>query len=435
MGVDGVEVGLAIAALLLAMILYPLCWLASLSIWHSRVSELVELAERRVLGAKLAIKVIDSADRAVLAVHSMRLVCLIVSGISMAVVAEWVSHLFYVHTGVGGLPWLLALLVMFFVIVTILLALAQLAKATAASYPERTISLLAPGVCLLLALLGPLLRLVQRTISGSLDRFDLVVPREREVTMTAEKLSELVETSSQAGEIEDHEREMIKGVVEFGDTLVREVMTPRSDIVSVRESDPLPQVIDTFLESGSSRVLVVGEGLDDVRGLYVAKDFISLIGKGQAHFDPKDFLRRVISVDGSKPLNEVFKTLNDEATHLAVVLDEHGGVDGVITMEDLLEEIVGDIADEYDDVDELSSSSNRIGEFLIEGGALIDDVNDRYGFDFPKGEYDTIAGFIIHQLGRIPAHAETLSFNGHSLRVEGVEQNRITSVKILTKTE
>ncbi|MBX7145654.1 MAG: CBS domain-containing protein, partial [Oligoflexia bacterium] len=163
-----------------------------------------------------------------------------------------------------------------------------------------------------------------------------------------------------------------------------------------------------------------------------AKDFISLLNQPGAKFELKRFMRRAYFVSNTKKVDRLLEEFRRDAVHFAVVLDEYGGVDGVVTLEDLIEEIVGEIFDEHDSpLEEASVVRTTSGDLLVDGSMLIDDLNINHDFDFPEGEYDTLAGFFIHSLGRIPALGEELEFKHLKLRVEEMSHNRITQVRIV----
>jgi CBS domain containing-hemolysin-like protein len=257
-------------------------------------------------------------------------------------------------------------------------------------------------------------------------------PAERDFGVSADDISEMVELSSEAGEIEEEEREMIQSVITLSDTVVREIMTPRTDIVSVTRDMSLDEVVGVFAKEGLSRLLVIGNDLDDVQGVLIAKDLIPLVGKVEPDFNFTRLIRPVYFVLNNKKVDELLAEFKREAVHFAVVLDEHGGVDGLVTVEDLIEEIVGDIFDEHDvPAEELEVVRTKSGDLLIAGSALIEDLNQSHGFSFPTGEYDTLAGFVIHHLGRIPSTGEIMEVDGIRIRVEEISQNRVVRLRIM----
>ncbi|RIL11256.1 MAG: hypothetical protein DCC75_02670, partial [Proteobacteria bacterium] len=179
------------------------------------------------------------------------------------------------------------------------------------------------------------------------------------------------------------------------------------------------------------RVLVTGTNLDDVKGVLIAKDLLRYLGKQPQEFDMAKTIRPAYFVPSSKKVDDLLGEFKREALHFAVVLDEHGGVDGVVTLEDLIEEIVGEIFDEYDSpLEEVDVFRTKSGELLIEGSALIDDLNAAYNLDIPAGDYDTVGGFVLNLLGHVPKIGECVEHDGMLYKVEGLEQNRITQLRV-----
>ncbi|NLF24974.1 MAG: HlyC/CorC family transporter [Deltaproteobacteria bacterium] len=280
--------------------------------------------------------------------------------------------------------------------------------------------------------LRPFVHLLRWILKVGLRPWGIRLPGEREEAASSEEISEMVEESSEAGLIEENEGEMIQGVIHFSDLVVQEVMTPRKDVVAVPESASLEEVVDLLARERFSRVLVSGSDLDDVRGVLVSKDLLTWTGKPGADFDLKQIMREAYSVSNTKRVKELFQELRRTGTHMAVVLDEHGGVDGVVTIEDLIEEIVGDIFDEYDSPEEeVSWRRTPSGDLLVSGSAVIDDLNDSQELNLPSGDYNTIAGFVINLLGRIPAVGEVIDFNGYKVKIERVHRNRIVRLRIV----
>lgn len=307
-------------------------------------------------------------------------------------------------------------------------------RAVALARPNRTLCVLSLPLLYFSKLLQPvvlLFGLIARYVGGW---FGVIPISEREQFASADEINELVDKSAKAGQIEEDEKEMIKHVFTFRDTVVREVMTPRKDIISVRQDVSLEQLTHTFVGERLSRVLVIGETLDDVRGVILAKDMIPFAGRIVESFDVKKIIRPAYFVPSTKNVDQLLEEFRNQGKHFAVVLDEHGGVDGVVTLEDLVEEIVGDIFDEYDNpLDEAGSYKTRSGDTLVDGGMNIHDFNSSQKIKLPEGSYDTVAGFIIQQFGRLPGIGEEIEWEGSILKVENVEDTRVTLVRVSEK--
>jgi putative hemolysin len=308
----------------------------------------------------------------------------------------------------------------------------QIGKAMTLAEPERSLCRVAPLVLLTSRLLTPFVRFLLNGVRGLLAVCRIEAPLERELSVSAEDISEMVEKSSMAGELEDDTRELIQGVFSISDKVVREVMTPRSEIVSVPLDATLSEVLEVFTREGVSRLIVYGDTLDEVQGIVLTKDLLPYVGRTVTDFSLSKVLRPAYFVPNSKKLDDLLEDLRSTAVHFAVVLDEHGGVDGVVTVEDVLEEIVGEIFDEHDrPAEEVGIRKTRSGDIIVSGTLTPHDLHEKAHVNLPEGEYDTIAGFVISVLGRIPKVGEIVEHKGTRIRVESVHNNRITLLRMI----
>jgi putative hemolysin len=233
---------------------------------------------------------------------------------------------------------------------------------------------------------------------------------------------------------------MLRGAFTFRDTLAREVMTPRLDVVALPLSATREQALLRMVEAGHSRIPVYDGDLDEIVGVLLLKDLVADMmarsGNGPAPSGiPADdrplapLLREPFFIPDSKRIGELLPELRAHIVHMAVVLDEFGGTEGIVTLEDLLEEIVGDIFDEHDEP-EFDFRAAEDGAMLVDGGVAISTANERLGLDLPEAEYDTIGGFVFGTLGRVPEVDDRVPLeNGAELRVEAVNERRITAVR------
>jgi putative hemolysin len=253
---------------------------------------------------------------------------------------------------------------------------------------------------------------------------------------TPDEIRILVSQGHEQGVVEEDEREMIDGVFEFTETVAREVMTPRIDIVAVTIDSPLETVIDRIVREGHSRLPVYEGTIDSVAGVLLAKDLLPLLTDPAARdtFDIRRVMREPYFVPDTKPVDDILAEFRQQSVHLAIVLDEFGGTYGLLTMEDLLEEIVGEITDEYDVAEEPEFSATPEGDVLIDGGAALSEVNDRFKLALPEEDFDTLGGFIFGSLGRIPIPGDEISAPGddagYTLHVEAIEDRRVTRVRL-----
>ena len=247
--------------------------------------------------------------------------------------------------------------------------------------------------------------------------------------ITEQELRASAEVASEEGEIEDEEKELIHSIFEFGDTIVREVMVPRPDIVAIEHDRTLRDVQALVLKHGYSRVPVYREDLDDVAGIVYAKDVLKAMHQGKHDAPLSEVIRETHYIPETKKIAELLREMQRDKFHIALVTDEYGSVSGLVTLEDLLEELVGEIADEYDrEEPELEEVSD--GLYRVSGKASIDDVNELLDVELPDEEWDTVAGLMLDLFGRIPKSGDDVAFQGLSFTAEEVQGRRIAKVLI-----
>jgi CBS domain containing-hemolysin-like protein len=247
--------------------------------------------------------------------------------------------------------------------------------------------------------------------------------------VSEEEIRSMAEVGSEEGSIDEGEKELIHSIFEFGDTIAREVMVPRPDIVAVEDDKSLRDVQALVLSHGYSRIPVFHESLDDVKGVVFAKDVLKALHQGKRDMPLAEIARPAHFVPETKRVAELLKEMQREKFHQALVYDEHGSVTGIVALEDLLEELVGEIADEYDreepEVLELGD-----GMYRVSGKASIDDVNELLRAELPDEEWDTVAGLLLDLFGRMPEAGEEVAFRGLHLKADKVQGRRIASVLI-----
>lgn len=255
---------------------------------------------------------------------------------------------------------------------------------------------------------------------------------------TEEEIRLMVETGSEQGHIQEDEQEMIENVFEFDKLTAGEVCTHRMDVVALPLDADLPAVLDVLTKENYSRIPVYEESLDNVLGILHSKDVMHYMAKQSSKvFNLKKLIREPHFVPDSKKTDELFQEMRKKRHYIAIVIDEYGGTLGIITMEDLVEEIVGNIQDEYDtderpDIEEVDKNT-----FRIEGTADLEDVQEHLGVQLPVEEYETLSGFLIGELGNIPAEGEQpeVMFEQLTFKVENVQEKRISSVTVVKETE
>ena len=251
----------------------------------------------------------------------------------------------------------------------------------------------------------------------------------QEGTMTETELISLVEAGQEEGVLEQEEQKMIVSIFRLGDTLVREIMVPRIDVLALEVHTPLDEALDAIKQAGHSRVPVFKDSVDNILGLLYAKDLLGIWREGRHEVSLSDYLRQAYFVPEAKKAAELLAELQAKRIHMAIVVDEYGGVAGLVTLEDIVEEIVGEILDEYDQAEELLYQAINEDEYLFQGRIDLDDFNDIMGTELPNNEADTLSGLIYSRIGRVPTAGDHVQVNDLQLTVEQVSGQRIRKVR------
>ena len=248
---------------------------------------------------------------------------------------------------------------------------------------------------------------------------------------TEEEIRQLVKLSEESGYLNKEERQLINRVFEFSDTTVREAMVPRTEIVAISANLTLEEIANAFRQYGYSRLPVYGDSLDDIRGVLHGKDIMQYLLVKPRMFRLERVLKKPFYVVDTARLEDVLRQMQREKFHFGFVVDEHGGVEGIITLEDLLEEIVGDISDEHDDETGEQIHKQADSSYILDGGLAVRDLNRRLKLNLPIDEsYTTIAGFLMSEAGHVLNEGEAVNFNGHIFKIEQVDKRRILKVRM-----
>jgi putative hemolysin len=245
-----------------------------------------------------------------------------------------------------------------------------------------------------------------------------------------EELELLARMGEAEGRLEEGEREMIHSIFEFRETLVREIMVPRVDVVAIRHDARLPEIVDLVLEERHSRIPVYRETIDHIVGVVYVKDLFRYLRDGQTEVTAAEVMRPAYYVPETKKVDELFQEMRQKKVHLAIVVDEYGGTAGLVTIEDVLEEIVGEIRDEYDVEERESLVMLDDHTALVDARMHLEEVNERLGLDLPVGEVDTLGGFVYSRMGHVPQQGEQITHDGVVIRVEELEGQRIARLRV-----
>lgn len=278
----------------------------------------------------------------------------------------------------------------------------------------------------------PFLSLCVHLANGILRLFR-VDPKALDNRVTEEEILQMVGEGEEKGVIEETEKDMIRNIFDFNDTTAGETMTHRTDIVAVEDLSPISEVVAAAVEHGCSRVPVYHEDIDSVVGICYVKDLLPYVGKDVPGFIRlPDLMRPAYFIPETKKCSQLFTEMTERKVQIAIVVDEYGGTAGLITLEDLVESIVGNIQDEYDHEEEEIHKVSET-EFTVDGATSIGEISDLTGTELPEGDYDTIAGLVTEQLGRIPKEEEhpCIHINGLSITVLEVEDQRLSRLLIV----
>ncbi|MCY7377686.1 MAG: hemolysin family protein [Pyrinomonadaceae bacterium] len=247
---------------------------------------------------------------------------------------------------------------------------------------------------------------------------------------TEDEIRQLINKSEESGHLNKEERRLINRVFEFSETTVKEAMIPRTEIIGIGENCTLEEIASAFQQNGYSRLPVFRESLDDIVGFVHGKDVMPYL-LNPKNFRLEEVLQKPLYIVDTARLEDVLRQMQRAKAHFGFVVDEHGGVEGIITLEDLLEEIVGDISDEHDEEVNEQIIKQSDGSFVLDGNLAVRDLNKRLAMQLPVSEaYTTIAGFLMSESGQILNEGETVSFNGHIFKVEKVDKRRILKVRM-----
>ncbi|MGL5102785.1 MAG: CNNM family magnesium/cobalt transport protein CorC [Plesiomonas sp.] len=243
-------------------------------------------------------------------------------------------------------------------------------------------------------------------------------------------LFDVIRDSEQNDLIDQETREMIEGVMEISELRVRDIMIPRSQIVTLKKNQTLDECIDVIIQSAHSRFPVISEDKDHIEGLLMAKDLLPFMRSDAEQFEMGSVIRPAVVVPESKRVDRMLKDFRSQRYHMAIVIDEFGGVSGLVTIEDILEEIVGDIEDEYDEEDDRDIRQLSRHTFAVSALAPIDDFNDAFSTHFSDEEVDTIGGLIMQSFGHLPSRGEHVTIDGYQFKVTMADSRRIIQVRV-----
>jgi putative hemolysin len=414
--------------LLVLMIINGFLATARSALVNVRKARLRQLVEDGVGAARTAERLAEDASRLLATAQLGMMLTSFFAGAVVAVVsAPPLAEA--LQPWLGGASYPVAFVLVVFVAAIVMLILAELVPETIAlQHSERLALWLARPLALLSVVVMPLVHLMV-WLSNTIARLFGAAPRGDLPFVTEEEIKTLVDAGEEEGVIQEEEKEMIYSIFELGDTLAREVMVPRIDVVALDVSTPMLEALDAIMKAGHSRIPVYEETIDDVQGVLYAKDLLPYLREGRTDVPLKKVLRQAYFIPETKNASDLLPDLQQRRVHMAIVVDEYGGMAGLVTIEDLLEEIVGEIQDEYD-IEEPFVEFISDNEYLFDARVDLDDLNRLMDVALPTDDSDTLGGFIYTELGKVPAVGDRVFFADMGFTVESVAGRRIKKVRV-----
>ena len=386
--------------------------------------EVRHLIEQNVKGAKLLDKLLEDPNKLLGAILVGNNLVNIGASSLATVVAINLSGGVDGGLGVGIATGIMTLLILIFGEIT--------PKSMATQNAQKIALLVVRPISILVTIFGPIVKILMKITNGII-RILGGNPDATKPFITADELKTIVTVSHEEGVLETEEKEMIYNVFDFGQSSAKDIMVPRTDMVCIDLDVTYDEIISLYKEEQFSRMPVYQETHDHIVGVLHIKDLI-LNGISPENFKVENYLREAYFVHEFKNSNELFKEMRIKKIGLAIVLDEYGGTAGIVSMEDLIEEIVGDINDEYDNVeDDFVKVSEQ--EYVVDGTSRISEVNEELGLDIISDDFDSIGGFVIGLFDRFPANGEQISYKNVNFIVEDTINNRINSLRLMLKND
>lgn len=408
--------------LALAMMLIALAAAAEVSLGAISRANVRRLLDEGISRAQAVQTLLDDPPRFILALMMLEILAFMLA----ASAAGWLA-------AAAGLQWNLGIPLALLTAGLAALVVQVVARSLAMRSTERTAlrlsafmrgtaTLLTPVTAPLLALASVVLGRTEQDVSAD------------NVLLSEEGLRYLINAAEEPGLIEEDEKKMIASIFELGEMVAREVMVPRIDVVAVDEKTTLRQALDVIIQAGHSRIPVYHDNIDNVQGVLYAKDLLLPFRDSHDDTPITELMRPAYFVPESKRVDDLLQELQQRRVHMAIIVDEYGGTAGVVTIEDLLEEIVGDIQDEYDSETPMAQQLGE-REYAFDAQIRLDDVNEMLDVALPSEESDTLGGFIYSQLGTMPAVGSRVQYDPLTLEVVSVQGRRILQVRVVKSRE
>ncbi|MDR2523339.1 MAG: hemolysin family protein [Synergistaceae bacterium] len=359
-------------------------------------------------------------------VHRVLTLCLIANNVVNIGASTLATAMVLDLFGPGGMVYVVPVMTLLIVVFGEILP-----KSAAVAYAENALLFCAPILRVLDFLLYPFTRLLEGTVSalGWLLRMDL---RQQGPFMTREEIEQVVAIGEESGALEAVERRMIHGVIDFEETRIYEIMVPRVDMVALESSTSMSAALEVFIEHGHSRLPVYEDSPDNIVGILYVKDTLKSLLAGDLERDVGSLVRKPMFVPESIRTVELLESMRRDHVHFAVAVDEYGGVAGIVTLEDLLEEIVGEIQDEYDQ-EVPAVSEEEGGTYLVQGSVSLENLNEALDCSFESEDAESIAGLVLSLAGKFPQRGDALEYGNWRIHVVDLEDHRIKQLRLERK--
>ena len=424
-----------VIGLLALVILNSFLAMARSALVNVRKPRLKQLAEEGMGQARTAERLAEDASRLLATTQLGMMLTRFFAGALVAVIsAPALARL--LQPWLKGASYPVAFVLVVLLAALIMLLLGELVPETiAVRHSERLALWLSRPLAVVAFVAMPVARLMV-WLSNSIARLFGVETPGSLPFVTEEEIKTLVDAGEEEGVIEEDEKAMIYSIFELGDTLVREVMVPRIDMIALEVTTPLLEALDAIMQAGHSRIPVYNETIDNIAGILYVKELLPFIANKPRKFELKKMLHRPYFVPETMPLDDLLVEFKRRRLHLACVVDEYGGFGGIITLEDVIEEIVGDIKDEFDDNEPPEIRKIGRNTYEIDSRMTLTDFNEEAGTRLPTDEFDTIGGLVFDLFGKIPKKNETARFENISFKIKEIKGTRLTRVIVtISRTE
>ena len=350
-------------------------------------------------------------------------VCLVANNVVNIAASALASSIVLQAFGPRALVWVVPIMTALIVVFGEILP-----KSAAMAYPDALLAATSPILRMLAFLLRPFLWAMERCVAliGLLLRLDL---RTQRVFVTRDEIEHVVKIGEESGVLEASERRMIDGIIDFDETRVHEIMVPRTDMLTLDVTDTLDDAVELFIQHGHSRIPVCREDLDDIVGILYVKDTLEHLRKAELHCEVGTLLRKPIFVPETIRTAQLLEAMRREHIHIAIVVDEYGGVAGLVTMEDILEQIVGEIQDEYDqeapDIQKMDD-----GSYVVQGVTSLEDLSEALGSPFESEDAESLGGLVLLMSGDFPKEGDVFQYDDWEIRVEDLEDHRVKVLRM-----